>query len=76
MKEYPDILMTNLMRNAETPRRFIRRLPQDLCSWLDCNSNIIISNIIIIKIYTIPYLIEIMESLIKILKDIFNHYSY
>jgi len=32
MEEHPNILTTNLTRNAKTPRRLRKRLPQDLCT--------------------------------------------
>jgi len=31
LKEYPNILAIDFMSDAETPRRFKRKLPQDLC---------------------------------------------
>jgi len=31
MKEHPNIFITTLMKNAKTPRRLKKRIPQDLC---------------------------------------------
>jgi len=35
MEEHPNILGTNVMRNAKTIYRLKRKLPQDLCTYAD-----------------------------------------